>query len=455
MKRIIYISLIALLVYSCQKNEQENLFDKSPSERFEEKQKELRQELVAPEQGWKLTYFTKEKSFGGFTFLMKFDDTGLVKMASDVEVTATPTTSKYEIQEGQGTMLTFTTKNYIHQLADSFTEGLRGTGYLGEFQFVYYGKENGKLKFKTQRKGTEQFVYFERATAEEWDHLQNISQQFHNIKQNAIRYYMKVTNASGLVKEYDFVIDSWRNITIASFNNQEIIAKAGVVPTETGLMFSPAITLEGKTFKTFSKEGVSSPTVYKTTVEGITAEVFYETTPADTRLSAADQEIANSKLRGLVNIKDLIKTTPYYNETVQENLLRIDAEKSFSAIRLIFIAGNKISVQIGYYFPETGNIEYLYFNFDYTLNEKKITLQARGLLPGATDYNVWVMPKYRDVFRAAQQKIVEIKNNFFNGGVYVRKTSWRYYQLPNNPIYVLQRVDNPNEYIAFFGVLAN
>ena len=114
-----------------------------------------------------------------------------------------------------------------------------------------------------------------------------------------------------------------------------------------------------------------------------------------------------------------------------------------------------MSVQIGYYFPETEKIEYLYFNFDYTITDRKISLQARGLFPGASDYNVWVMPKYREVFRAAQQKIVAIKNIFFSGGVYVRKTSWRYYQLPNNPIYVLQRADAPNEYLAFFGVLAD
>lgn len=455
MKRIIILSLIALALFSCQKNEPENLFGKSVSERFEEKQNELRTALTAPEQGWKLSYFTKEGAFGGFTFLMKFDANGLVQMASDVEVTATPTTSKYEIQEGQGTMLTFTTKNYIHQLADSFTEGLRGTGFLGEFQFVYYGKEGDKLKFKTQRSGTEQFVYFEKATANEWAHIQSVSQQFLNIKQNAIKYYMKVTNASGGVKEYDFVIDSYRNITIAAFDNQQIIAHTGVAPTETGLTFSPPIVLEGKTFKTFSKEGVTSPTLYKTTVDGVTAEVFYEVAPGDTRLTAADQEITTSKLKGLVNIQELIKSTPFYNHPLHERLLRINVEKSFSAIRLIFISNTKMSVQIGYYFPETEKIEYLYFNFDYTITDRKISLQARGLFPGATDYNVWVMPKYREVFRAAQQKIVAIKNSFFNGGVYIRKASWRYYQLPNNPIYVLQRADDPNEYLAFFGVLAN
>ena len=455
MKKIITLSLVALALFSCQKNEPEDLFGKSASERFEEKQNELRAALTAAEQGWKLTYFTKEGTFGGFTFLMKFDPNGLVQMTSDIETSATPTTSKYEIQEGQGTMLTFTTKNYLHKLSDSYSEGIRGLGYLGEFQFVYYGKEGDKLKFKTQRSGTEQFVYFEKATADEWAHIQSVTERFFNVKNNAIKYYMKVTDASGNVKEYDFIIDSYRNVTIGNISNQQIAAHTGVVPTETGLTFYPPIVLEGKTFKTFSKEGVVSPTIYKGTSEGVTAEVLYESTPTASHLTAADQEIAAGKIRGLVNIGEFIKPTPFYNQPIQERLCRIDAEKSFTAIRIVFISNTKVSVQIGYYFPEKEDIEYLYFNFDYTIVDKKIYLQARGIFPGATDINVWVMPKYRDVFRAAQQRIVDIKNIFFNGGVYIRKTSWRYYMLPNNPIYVLQRANFPDEYLAFFGVMAN
>ena len=152
MKKIITVSLIILTVFSCQKNEPEDLFGKSASERFEEKQNELRAALTAPEQGWKFTYFTNENSFGGF---MKFNANGQVEMVSDVENTAPSVTSKYEIQEGQGTMLTFTTKNYLHHLADAYSpEDLQGKGYQGEFEFIYYGKEENKLKFK-RRKQTE------------------------------------------------------------------------------------------------------------------------------------------------------------------------------------------------------------------------------------------------------------------------------------------------------------
>lgn len=97
MKKIITVSLITLSLFSCQKNEPDDLFGKSPAERFAQSQNDLRQALTVPSQGWKLSYFTKENIFGGFTFLMKFNANGQVEMVSDIENSATFVISKYEI----------------------------------------------------------------------------------------------------------------------------------------------------------------------------------------------------------------------------------------------------------------------------------------------------------------------------------------------------------------------
>ena len=40
-------------------------------------------------------------------------------------------------------------KTNIHELSDS-TKGETGVGYEGNFEFIYFGKEGNKLKFKTQ-----------------------------------------------------------------------------------------------------------------------------------------------------------------------------------------------------------------------------------------------------------------------------------------------------------------
>ena len=73
MKRLLLLPIIALALFACQKNEPDDLFGgKNPSQRFEQSQAELRQELTSPEQGWKFVYYTNEKKFGGFIILMKF-----------------------------------------------------------------------------------------------------------------------------------------------------------------------------------------------------------------------------------------------------------------------------------------------------------------------------------------------------------------------------------------------
>ena len=137
MKRLLLLPIIALTLFACQKNEPDDLFGKTPAERFNEKESELRSALTSAPQGWKLTYFTKEGTFGGYHFLMKFTPEGFVSMASDFRSnTVSATTSKYELQQGQGVKLTFTTKNYIHELSDAM-QGKRGAGYAGEYQFLY------------------------------------------------------------------------------------------------------------------------------------------------------------------------------------------------------------------------------------------------------------------------------------------------------------------------------
>lgn len=50
MKKLLFLSILVLLV-SCQKNEPNDVFGKTPSERFEQSQSELRTALTAPQQG--------------------------------------------------------------------------------------------------------------------------------------------------------------------------------------------------------------------------------------------------------------------------------------------------------------------------------------------------------------------------------------------------------------------
>ena len=54
MKKLLLLPIIALALFSCQKNEPDDLFGgKNPSQRFQQNQTELRQALTSAEQGWR------------------------------------------------------------------------------------------------------------------------------------------------------------------------------------------------------------------------------------------------------------------------------------------------------------------------------------------------------------------------------------------------------------------
>ena len=366
MKKIIFTLIVLATLVACQKNEPDSLFDKNPSERFEESQAELRKELTTAQQGWKLTYFTKEGVFGGYHFLMKFTPEGLVTMVSDFNSsTISPTTSKYEIQEGQGTMLAFTTKNYIHELADAM-QGIRGTGYAGEFEFIYYGKEGNKLKFKTQHKSTEQFVYFEPATAQDWTDITTLSSNLSTLVENMSNYYMKVT-ANGTSTDYE--IDMQNGLIGVAPLNSNTPSLASTMATKTGVAFKPALTIQGKKFTELTRDDSTTPPTYKATVDGVTAEVYFSLTPPDAFVTD-DYKDVNTKIVAFILLTDEMKkytnitSTPFY-----ENVLKASDNSDFTRIQLVFNRG-KCTVSLGYDFNGTEN--YIAVLYDYELRNKRL-----------------------------------------------------------------------------------
>ena len=85
-------------------------------------------------------------------------------------------------------------------------KGETGVGYEGNFEFIYFGKEGNKLKFKTQRKDTEQFVYFEPATAQDWNAIQTLSSNINTLENNIDSYYFTVSttaSATGYEMKYE------------------------------------------------------------------------------------------------------------------------------------------------------------------------------------------------------------------------------------------------------------
>ena len=435
MKRLLLLPIIALALFACQKNEPDDLFGgKNPSQRFQQNQAELRQELTSPEQGWKFVYYTNEKKFGGFIILMKFTPEGLVTMNSDIGATTSSTTSKYEIKWGQGTMLSFTTKNHIHELSDS-TKGETGVGYEGNFEFIYFGKEGNKLKFKTQRKDTEQFVYFEPATAQDWNTIQTLSSNVKTLEDNIDNYYFTVsTTASSTGYEVNF---SNRFITVTSLDGSST-QKASVYATETGIGFKPALTFEGKTFTGLTRDNSTTPPTYKTTVDGVTAQMTYSLVPPEAFINDDYKDMENIRLF-LIDPASFRKGTsaPFYDD-----ILKVDDNKEWYVFRVFFQTNGRCQIQVAYDFQNNNTPSYYLVSTTYELKNKRLYINNNVLSAG---YNnaVWnnaenAAIKARATVTAA--KFLEIASE----GLYIKKTSRLY--ASTYIIYTIQSHNHPTYY---------
>lgn len=439
MKKLLYLPIIALALFACQKNEPDDLFGgKNPSQRFQQNQAELRQELTAAQQGWKFVYYTNEKKFGGFTILMKFTPEGFVTMNSDIGATASSTTSKYEIKWGQGTLLSFTTKNHIHELSDS-AKGETGVGYEGNYEFIYFGKEGNKLKFRTQRKDTEKFVYFEPATAQDWNTIQTLSSNIKTLEDNIDSYYFTVsTTASSTGYEMNFAN---RFVTLTSLDGSST-QKASVYATETGIGFKPALTFEGKTFTGLTRDNSTTRPTFKATVDGVTVQMAYSLVPPDAFITD-DYKHINTRVVAFILLTNVMKANTHIAETpFYENVLKVNNNTDFTRIQLVF-QGTKCIVGLGYSF--NGTEAYYRATFDYELKNKRFYLENK--VEGTLSAH-WQAPANSAILQKARSAI-DYLASIASDGFYVAKLS-RSIGNYSNPAYTLQSHNTPENIIPFF-----
>ena len=418
MKKILFVFFLATFV-SCQKNEPEDLFSKTPAERFAQSKNELLAALTSSEQGWKLSYFTNSETFGGYTLLMKFDRNGRVEMTSDIGEEFTSTQSQYTIQEAQGTLLVFSTYNHIHKLGDPQNPSdLNGKGLEGEFQFIYYGKEGNKLKFRTQRKDTEQFVYFEPATAQEWSTMQNLWGSIEALESEPIRHYFKVT-ANGNVENYSLSL-SHRYLTLTSTSNSGKVLKTGVLPTTEGLTFNPPLVIEGKTFTELPWDNNASPARYIATVESVTAEIRFTRNPTADQLSNDYAELNN--ISQLVLLNSYVKEAPQTSDLFYNTVFKIDDTKSFSRIDIIFQRGI-CGIFVEYNF--NGTAASLYSVSTFSLRDKRLFIDTPLRDLSSSNMAIWQAAENSAIYAKAQQAIYAILALSRNG-LYVKNLNSKY-----------------------------
>ena len=394
----------------------------------------LMKELTASPEGWKLTYVSPDDSFGGYNFLMKFDDQGKVTMLSDLSATATPTTSRYSTQEeGRGLVLSFIDNNQIHRLADAL-QGAASIAHTGKvYQFLYTGKEGNNLKFQNLLLGNNASVVFQPATAADWSRTPALYKNIAPLSNNASHYYLKVSPTTGSPTTYPI---EFTNRVLSLKNTPSKIATSA---TENGIAFHRAFTLGGQPFNELKRVENSNPPTYRTTVNGVTAELFYSLLSPDD-YNSDDYQHINTQIEALAINTQVMKKYEYLTEAFYQDVLRVDATTDLYMVMMTF-SGTVCQIEIGHNFEEN-NLSFISVNAKYELKNKRLYFTETDGTLTVDNEDLWNDPKNKAVLEQAKRALNRIYE-LGNQGYYVKKLDLSIRPFATNPIYFFQSYEHP------------
>ena len=127
-------ALVAFLaVTSSCKNEEDNVFGKSATERINEEIKHTKDVLTSAKNGWCLEFFGKS-ALGGYNVLLKFGEDNKVTASSELEENVEESaTSHYVVTQSKGVLLSFDTYNKVfHKFSAPVPDN---DGMLGEVEY--------------------------------------------------------------------------------------------------------------------------------------------------------------------------------------------------------------------------------------------------------------------------------------------------------------------------------
>ena len=438
MKKITLL-LLAMSLTFCTKNDNDAV--DNPIDPVENPA--LMKELTASPDGWKLTYISSDDSFGGYHFLMKFDVRGKVSMLSDLSATATPTTSNYSTQEeGKDLVLSFIGNNQIHLLANAL-QGAIGNAHTGKvYQFLYTGKEGNNLKFQNLLLSGMQLV-FEPATAADWSRTPALYKNITPLTTAAAHYYLKVSTATGTPTTYPI---EFTNRVLSLKNTQ---SKVAVLATEKGVAFHRAFTLGGQSFTELERVAGSVPPVYKATVNGVTAELFYSSVPPNF-FDGDDYKDINTTIEAFALMSQYFKNNEYMTEAFYEDVLKVDASTDLYMLRVMFDGATDCHIQIGHIFPEKG-FSVLQISCKYELKNKRLYFKDSDKNLSTSAPDVWGDEKNKAILEQAQRALGSV---YALGaqGLYIKKLNIKVKPQEDNPVYLLQSYEFPLYAFPIWGV---
>lgn len=247
MKKIAILSFLALpLLFTSCLFDEEDVFDKSASERIEAAKNEAKTVLEGAPNGWHVRYFpSPTQEFGGYNVFFKFSE-GSVTIASETETDpATTETSLYTLGEDLGVTLNFDTKNSVinYFVHPRNPDGLGSTykGMEGDYKFTVMSTSAEEVRLRGIISGNT-YILTPMADDVVWateienyqDYAEDMAFNSYSCVVNGRTYQTTLTNRRFTIKLDD------ENTVYAPF-----------IYTKTGISLYEPITIDGVTAQDF------------------------------------------------------------------------------------------------------------------------------------------------------------------------------------------------------------
>jgi hypothetical protein len=339
--KYLIIVFTAILWASCNNTEVDDKFDSTPTERLNAQKKELQDLVLSSDKGWKLVYYTDSTQLGGFTHLFKFLPDGKVDMASDYDADTSIHRSQYDVQLGSAVSLVFTTANRIHLLSqsDNFpTPALLGKGYLGDFQFFYYGQENGEIIFRTNRNFQE--IRFVKATAQDWTDLAGNTPIIEHITGDMTSPLFRLLeiNDGAAVHQYEFDFNSDARFGVATSLDSDDSHNLALSYTPTGAVVKPALVVKGQKLSNFVYQAATNDFV-ATGTGGVSATIKFTNAPP--RITDDYKKLLDGEPQMVfgyiaANLYTASTTSDYFRYLIDKANATLPANQKISRIQIYF-----------------------------------------------------------------------------------------------------------------------
>lgn len=157
MKKILIMSLFALLITQGCKKGQELINNEKPEERAAKELEKYKNELINSPNGWIAHLHTTEIK-GDYSFYMDFKPDNVLNIRADFDENSinTEQVSTYRLKKVMATSLIFDTDNYLHALIDPDSKrgGLPGLGFGSDTEFEIMVQTGDTLKLVGKRRKT-------------------------------------------------------------------------------------------------------------------------------------------------------------------------------------------------------------------------------------------------------------------------------------------------------------